>query len=127
MLDLPDWADAFLAYIEDNGSVMAFSRLEGSPGKRTIYDWIERSPDLKARFSAARAVANQALEEEQLEIADTRDRQDPDDVQHRKLRIWTRQQVLANRDPSRYGPRQHVQHSGGLTVQVVTGVPPPTT
>jgi hypothetical protein len=111
---LPAWVEDFIKHTEEKGSLMGFCKLAGSPSPPTIYNWLDRSPDFALRFARARQIANDGLHEEQLEIADERNILDPDDVQHRKLRIWTRQQVLANRDPARFGSKQAVEHSGTI-------------
>ena len=43
------------------------------------------------------------------DIADSRDKSDPDDVQHRKLQLWMREKLLVWQNRARYGAKQQIE------------------
>ena len=62
------------------------------------------------------------IADECLTIADTA----PSDsvaVQWQRLRIDTRLKLLAKWNPRRYGDRVGLDHTGGVAIRVITGVP----
>jgi hypothetical protein len=93
------------------------------PQRAIVYKWRMDDPEFDGRFAQARLVGHDAIADNTLEIADALPAYGPDgkidpaDVANRKLRIWTRQQLLAKWDPKRYGDRQQVEHSGGVTLE----------
>jgi hypothetical protein len=119
----PDWADAFLEHTREGGTMAAFCRQDYSPNYVTIYAWMKRSPKLRAEYDEALAISTQQLDEERLDIARERNEHDPEDVNHRRLLLGTINQVLAHRDPRRYGDKKQVEHQGGVALRVVTGLP----
>lgn len=44
-------------------------------------------------------------------------------VAWQKNRIWARLEMLKRMNPKKYGDKVGVQHEGGVTLNVVTGVP----
>lgn len=77
-----------------------------------LYRWID-DPEigLKSEIARAREVGCDHIAEDTLSIADSapeRDKDgkiDPGDVANRKLRIWTRQQLLSKWAPKKYGDK----------------------
>ena len=91
---------------------------ERMPERRTVYDWLERDPDLSAQFAHAREAGCDAIAEGLLEISDTLhfgetqvmgDKNSTttvaDMLGHRKLRIETRLKLLACWNPAKYGTK----------------------
>jgi hypothetical protein len=93
------------------------------PERTVVYKWRMDEPEFERRFAQARLVGHDAIADHTLLLADSPPAYGPDgkidqgDIQHRKLQIWTRQQLLAKWDPKRYGDRQQVEHSGGVTLE----------
>ena len=88
------------------------------PERRTVYDWLERDPDLSAQFTRAREAGCDALAEEALVISNTphlgQKQVMSDDgatttiedmLGHRKLQIETRLKLLACWNPAKYGTK----------------------
>jgi len=112
-------AQEVLAWLESGKSLLSFCKQPEKPGRRTVHDWREKSPEFSAQFARAKELGNEVLEEECLDIADhgTNDWMEIQDkdgecvgwrvngeaVQRSKVRIETRLKIIANRDPRRYG------------------------
>lgn len=97
-------ADELCLRLTEGEPLRQICRDEHMPAWRTVYDWIDSRPEFAARFSHARGLGLAAIMEECLDIADNQ----KEDVKRSKLRVWTRLQLLAKWDPSRYGARQQV-------------------
>jgi Bacteriophage Sf6, terminase small subunit-like len=96
-----------LLWLEEGKTLSRFC-VERKLGRRTIYDWMKRDPNLAARVTQARQLGCFAIEDEMRDIADSRDKSDPDDVQHRKLQLWMREKLLVWHDRARYGAKQQI-------------------
>ena len=96
-----------LLHLEEGKTLSTFC-VERQLGRRTVYDWMKRDPDLAARVEQARRLGCLAIEDEMRDIADSRDKSDPDDVQHRKLQLWMREKLLVWHDRARYGAKQQL-------------------
>lgn len=90
-------------------------------GRGALDKWVIKSPEeTRERIARARDLGCDALAEETLEIADQDPERgadgkiDPGDVAHRKLKIWTRQQLISKWSPRKYGDKQQVEYSGGV-------------
>lgn len=105
--------------IETGEPLAAICRGDGMPGARTVYDWMEVDSHFAAAIARARVVGHDAIAAECLAIADTHqvgvqetekadgslEYKRADMIEHRKLRIHTRLQLLAKWDPKRYGDK----------------------
>jgi len=91
------------------------------PERTTVYLWMKKYPDFAQRVARAREAGYDAIAEEALRIADTPvvGEETTDDgekvtvkkadaIQHRKLQVWTRLELLKKWDPKRYGDRSQV-------------------
>ena len=100
-------------------------REPGMPGRRTVYDWQESSPELAAHIARAREAGFDQLAEETLAIADNTGFEDEDTiitergsfpnkewVMRSKLRVETRLKLLSKWDPKRYGETKKLEHTG---------------
>lgn len=79
----------------------AICREEGMPAYRTVKDWMDGRLDVAAAIARAREEGFDAIASSCMDIADSTD----DKPDCRKVRIWTRLQLLAKWDPKRYGER----------------------
>jgi hypothetical protein len=75
-----------------------------------IYTWRSQDQDFAVRFARAREAGFDVMADE-LEAIAEEPSDHPDDVAHRKLRVWTRLQLLARWSP-RYSERSTVQVGG---------------
>ena len=138
--DLPDYGskvwksrvaqlEELLDHVASGGTVRSWCRCEDydgddRPAFKTVYRWInlleKHAHELVTRFARARGHGYDAIADQMLEIADEEprttgaegsERIDPGDVQNRKLRIETREKLLAKWDPGRYGVKVAVEHT----------------
>ena len=98
-----------LLHLEEGKTLSTFC-VERQLGRRTVYDWMKRDPNLAARVEQARRLGCLAIEDEMRDIADSRDKSDPDDVQHRRLQLWMREKLLVWHDRARYGAKQQIEN-----------------
>lgn len=102
-------------------------RDEHMPSVRVIYDWLEDDAEFSAAYARARVAGHDIIATQTMAIADepppltAQGSTDSGAVQHAKLRIWTRMQLLAKWDPKRYGERVELAGSkdAPLTVQIL--------
>ena len=103
------------------------------PHWRTVYKWMDEQPAFEAAVARAREVAAGILEAELLQIADETAfdtvetdhglKADKEWIARSKLRVETRQWLLQKTAPRLYGDKRQVEHQGGVSINVVTGVP----
>lgn len=103
-------------------------RDEGMPHRSAVYRWLNVNPSFAILFREARDRGFDAIAEEALHIADTpvyavtiedsekngRKTRRSDAVDHRKLQVWTRLQLLARWSP-RYREANNVTVAGDPT------------
>jgi len=120
--------DEIIAWVSSGQTLRAFCRQEGKPAQSAVYRWLEADEEFQGRFAHARLVGHDSIAAECVAIAD----EEPERTAHgtdngyvswQKNRIWTRLQLLAKWDPKRYGDSTKVTHEGGVTLEVITGVP----
>ena len=103
------------------------------PHWSTVYDWMEAHEVFDRGVARAREVAAGILEAELLQIADETAfdtvetdhglKADKEWIARSKLRVETRQWLLQKTAPRLYGDKRQVEHQGGVSINVVTGVP----
>ena len=104
---------------------------EHMPDDDTVRRWGKDRPALESDIARARLRGFDAIAAEALAIANTPcegvetvtkadggiEERRGDMLGHRKLQVETRLKLLAKWDPKRYGEKQQVEHSGGLTLE----------
>ena len=136
--DWPAIIDEVCEWLASGRTVLDYCEQDGKPTDRLVYLHIAKDPDAVSRIAHARAQGADRLAEHALHIADTpqegvivtvdadgRKEVREDMLGHRKLQVETRLKLLAKWNSGRYGDRQQVEHSGGVSLNVVTGVPEP--
>lgn len=116
----PELVESMLTHIEGGGWLAGWCREHGI-GRMTALEWVGRDPELSVRYAKACDARADAIGEDLMRIADT----EPDAARARvqtDVRRW-----WLSRLHRRYADRQEVAHSGGVSIQVVTGVPDPVT
>lgn len=117
-----DIAEEVLLWSYAGGSLVGFCKQPGKPGVRTVYDWMDKDPEFAAEYARAKLEGSHSLFDEAGEIADAAT---PETVQVAKLRADHRYRACRARNPGIYGDKAQVEHQGGVSLRVVTGVPKP--
>ena len=120
--------DRVLDRMSEGETIVAACRAEGVP-RRTFYDRVRADKDLEARKAQAEGEGIDALADRLMETAvdGSKDKVeglvDVDHIARARLKAETLRWFLSKLAPRRYGDKLGVEHSGGLALQVVTGVP----
>jgi len=121
----PEMAGEIFNWLSRGRTLSAFCACDGAPSLGVVQRWVETDPEFAAMYRDARRIGHEALLEETLAIADTRNPDDGMDIAHRKLRIDTRIKVLEKLDPERYGDKKKTETNTAVQIIVTTGVPQP--
>lgn len=92
---------------------------DGMPCDDTVRAWADQDQDIARAIARAREVGFDAIAQDGLRIVDDVN----EDPASRRVRAEYRLKLLAKWDPKRYGDTTTTKHEGGLTLNVVTGVP----
>ncbi len=126
-------AQQILDRIANGETLTSICREEGMPSYAGVKKWKTLRPDFAAAYKEAREIGFDVLAEDCLAIADTPEvgeivteksdgtveRRTEDMLAHRKLRVWTRLQLLKSWDPKRYGDMIRQEHSGSLSLEAI--------
>jgi len=104
------------------------------PSTTTVFRWLgnDEVPAFRAfkdRYAKSRRIGLEMIADEMLEIADASAINtatgmiDSGLVQKQRLQIDTRKWLLSKLNPTKYGDKTALEHQGGITLTVVTGVP----
>lgn len=97
-------------------------RSKGFPDPSTVWDWGKADETIEQAIARARDAGHDAIALRLRETA--RGGGDSSgDVQRDKLIVDTDLKLLAKWNPKRYGDTTTTKHEGGVTLNVVTGVP----
>ena len=105
-----------------------YCRLDGKPSRATIYNWMDDDPEFAGQIAHARARGEEVLFEQNMAIVDEppptdmNGRTDSGYVAWQKNRVWARLEMLKRMNPAKYGDKVNLNHEGGVTLNVVTGV-----
>lgn len=128
-----DWDALFEQLIEwvENGDTMAaFCKQEGMPSRGSFAWRIGKNPEWRKRFDEAREKCVEVLVEKTVALLkapppkDKFGKVDMGAIQWTKLKIEHAMRI-AGVWSARYSPKKQVEHTGGVTFQVITGVPEP--
>jgi len=117
----PEIAQELLNHIAGGMSLRKACDQPRMPSREAWGEWRVKYPELVDQYARARAERAAARADEIIEIADDEDIP----VESRKVRIDARKWEASKLDRANYGDRQQVEHSGGVRLDVVTGVPEP--
>jgi hypothetical protein len=109
--------DAVVAAIEETGSQTAAAAKCGIH-RATIDRHENACEDFASRIARARRIGYDARAEKA--VADAKA---AEDAAKGRLAFDAERWILSKIDPARYGDKQQVEHAGGVTVTVATGVP----
>ena len=85
----------------------------------TVRNWADADEDLGRAIARAREAGHDQIALDALRIVDDKD----EDPASRRVRAETRLKLLAKWNPKKYGDTTTTKHEGGVTINVVTGVP----
>lgn len=95
----------------------------GMPNRRTVWRWTTEKPDFRDELARATEAATHGLVDELVAVCRT---PSVDSVAAADKRTLTENfRWIAARLLAVYRDRQQVEHSGGVSLNVVTGVPEP--
>jgi hypothetical protein len=83
---------------------------------------MDKDEQFAQRLARARDKGMEVMLEQCGQLADIQP-VDNVEVQWRKLQIETRLKLLAIYNPKKYGPKAQIDHGGGVSINVTTGVP----
>jgi hypothetical protein len=131
--DRPALQDEIVDWVSEGKPLSQWCALPGKVNRVTVHRWAHEHDDFAQRLARARDIGCDVIAEETVRLSETKpltyvdqtgsERIDPGAVQWHRLQVDTRLKLLACWNPSRYGQRQAVEHSGGVQLTVVTGVP----
>lgn len=114
-------------------SLASICRDPTMPGQVAVYRWIATNEGFKKMYEQAREEQAETLADELKDIVDAQPamvvdergtaRVDAGWVSWQKLRLDGRKWIAAKLQPRKYGDRVTNNHEGGVSLQVVTGVP----
>lgn len=118
-------------------SLRSICRSEGFPPNSTVLFWCANDTEWAKQYARAKQIGLEVLADEILDISDdgtndwmeSHDPRNPgydangEHMQRSKLRVDTRKWLLSRLLPKKYGDKQAVEHSGGFSLSVATGVP----
>lgn len=92
--------------------------------------WCDERPEIAEQYTRARALLLEHHAQQIMDIADTPvegvtrttkadgsvEEKAGDMIEHRRLQIESRKWILSRLLPKRYGDRQHIEHSGSVSI-----------
>lgn len=115
----PEIAAEVCAAVAEHGSLTAALEAEESlPAERTIYRWLATHTEFRQSYAHAREVGDEPTIERMREIAF--DPALPSD--QKRVMIDTLKWEVARRSPKKWGDKIDHNHTGGVTLNVMTGV-----
>jgi hypothetical protein len=134
--DWPAILDEVCDWVATGRSVLDYCRQEGKPSDVALYQYLAKDSERGSRIARARSLGTDWLAEQALDIArtpqagvtvtvdkDGEKRVTEDMLGHRKLQVDTILRLISKWNSGRYGDKAQVEHSGGVSLNVVTGVP----
>ncbi len=111
-----------LQWLANGGTLLEFSKKDGNPSIATVHEWKDEDQDFSRLYKIARDKGQEAMLEECQTLCDT---EPTDAVQAawRRLQVDTRMKCLRMWNPARWAERVDMNHSGGISLMVATGVP----
>lgn len=114
-----------MARLSEGEPLAVICREDGMPSDRTVREWAEKDHDISAAIARAREAGEDAIAWRLRAVARGEKGASSGDVQRDKLIVDTDLKLLAKFNPKRWGDRQQVEHSGGITLeQLVTSGQP---
>ena len=131
----PVIVEEVLLWVSEGNTLRSYCRQKNKPAYTTIYNWMNKNTDeskeFLERFARAREWGADCIADEILEIVDEMPRMigedqqriDPSFIQEKRVRAEIRLKLLAKWHPQKWSDRTNLEHSGGISLTVNTGVP----
>lgn len=117
----PAKADAICKWVSEGNTLVSWCD-SNDVSLSSVQRWLVKDDEFAKRYARAREDMGDVIAARMRQLA-AEPSNHPDDVQHRRLMLDTDKWLLARWYPNRYGDRTNVEHSGGITVNLTTGVP----
>ena len=120
-----------LSRLAEGQSMVRICKDPAMPAYGTVMAWIAKDETLQERYARAKFDGLEVLADELLEIADEDVERTPmgtydsGAVNKQRLQVDTRKWLLSKLAPKKYGDKLQTEVSGGLALQVVSGVTEP--
>lgn len=118
----PELWEELLGHIAAGESLRQVCKREGMPHQGSVMRWLAKDESLQPAYAAAMAMRAEFYAEEIVDIADE-DCEDAVAAARNRLRVDARKWVACKLVPKKYGEKVDMNHGGGVTLNVVTGVP----
>jgi hypothetical protein len=115
----PEKAEAILARLMNGESLKRICEDADMPHRQRVYEWLAQEPAFADNYARALEIRADHHFDEMLEIADSPANLASDELNAAKLKIEARKWVLGRMMPKKYGDKLGLEHSGGLTVNVI--------
>jgi hypothetical protein len=125
--------------IADGQSLRSICRLLDMPAQSTVFKWLSENTKFSEQYAHARDAQADTLSDELLDIADDGSNDwmdrlngkgevigqmvDNEAINRSRLRVDTRKWIASKLKPKKYGDKIDHEHSGSLSLTVLTGVP----
>lgn len=111
--------DEILTRLSEGETLTAACRREGMPSPRTVWEWMQRVPEFAQNVARARAAGADALVQAGLDGLQ-RATVGPMGTLGRERELAAHRRWMAARmDPSQWGDKMQVNHSGAIAVEAV--------
>lgn len=114
-----DIAGRILDGLYEGRALATICRGKGMPKPRTVSDWKAKDPEFAAAFARAREEGAALRFDKAGEIVK---KATPETVQVAKLQADHEYKAAACFCPAVFGTRQHLQHSGDVSITLDTGI-----
>lgn len=112
-------------------SLRSITRDPAMPGMATVFRWLgdDRYASFREQYEKARVAGLEMMADEIMEISDApvgstqTGATDSGAVQKQRLQVDTRKWLLSKLLPKKYGEKVDLNHQGGFSLTVITGVP----
>lgn len=113
-------ADAVVEWLYEGKSLLSFCEQDGMPTIRTVHRWVEKDETFASNFARAREAGAATRFDRAGNIVSAAT---PETVHVAKLQAEHEYKAAACFCPRVFGTnRQQVEHSGGVAINVVTGI-----
>lgn len=100
----PEMVEEIATRLAAGEPLAVICRDEHMPGLRTVYNWTTADKELSAHIAHAREAGEEAIAASCLGIADDT----TDEPASRKVRVWTRLELLKRWNPDKWGDKVKV-------------------
>jgi hypothetical protein len=112
----PELGDTICDRLADGESLRAICDEDGMPDRRTVLRWLADNVDFAAKYARAREFQADVMDEKILEVANACT---PETAQADRVKIGAYQWRAAKLAPKKYSDKQHVEHSGGISLEAL--------